>query len=72
MKYPIQAACNRQARMMLELSMPPVTPDVEARIEQTYPYLALALYRGLRQDKGLYTLTMELMSENPSHFLQET
>ena len=40
-------------------------------IEQATPYLALALYRGAREDKGLRSITMDLARSRPNRFIQD-
>lgn len=56
--------------MILELSSPPAIANDATLVEMATPYLALALYRGARRDKGLGTITRELAQEKPDHFLQ--
>lgn len=70
MFYAPQALCHRQARLMLELSHPPSTPSDDLVINRTAPYLALALYRSLRHNWGLYDLTNYLLESSPEQLLQ--
>lgn len=71
MQYSLQALCIRQAHTILELADPPVMSGCATLIEQATPYLALALYRGAHQDKGLRSITTDLARSKPNRFIQD-